>query len=127
MAFEYKFGKKKSDAPEATISQERLDEIRKQARENGWFPEFRLERQQAFGLEKQVKELTKQLKEKDEMILHDCERIVGLEQQIEMLQGLIETKNQIIANLNKQIELQNNLSDLIKKMQENRKTNLKKE
>lgn len=112
MAFEYKFGKKKSDAPEPTISQERLEEIRKQARENGWFPEFRLE--------KQVEELTNQLKEKDEMILHDCERINGLENQIEMLQGLIETKNQIIANLNKQIELQNNLNDLIKKMQKNR-------
>ena len=47
------------------------------------------------------------------MILHDCERISGLEQQIEMLQCLIETKDKVIANLNKQVELQNNLNDLI--------------
>ncbi len=119
MAFEYKFGKKKSVAPEPTLSREELEEIRKQARDNGWFPEFRLE--------KQVEELTKQLKEKDEMILHDCERISGLEQQIEMLQCLIETKDKVIANLNKQIELQNNLNDLIKKMQENRENREKKD
>lgn len=112
MAFEYKFGKKKSDALEPIISQERLEKIKKHTREQGWFPEF--------SLEMQVEELTKQLKEKDEMILHDCERICGLEQQIEMLQVLIETKDKVIANLNKQIELQNNLNDLIKKMQENR-------
>lgn len=112
MAFEYKFGKKKSDALEPIMSQERLEKIKKQTRKQGWFPEF--------TLEKQVEELTKQLKEKDEMILHDCERICGLEQQIEMLQCLIETKDKVIANLNKQIELQNNLNDLIKKMQKNR-------
>lgn len=112
MAFEYKFGKKKSDALEPIISQERLEKIKKQTRKQGWFPEF--------TLEKQVEELTKQLKEKDEMILHDCERICGLEQQIEMLQCLIETKDKVIANLNKQIELQNNLNDLIEKMQKNR-------
>lgn len=112
MAFEYKFGKKKSDAPEPTLSRGKLKEIRKQVREQDWFPEF--------TLEKQVEELTKQLEEKDEMILHDCERICGLEQQIEMLQCLIETKDKVIANLNKQVELQNNLNDLIKKMQENR-------
>ena len=116
MAFEYKFGKKKTNTSEPTISQEHLKEIRKQVRKQGWFPEFSFEMQ----LEKQVEELTKQLKEKDEMILHDCERISGLEQQIEMLQCLIETKDKVIANLNKQIELQNNLNDLIKKMQENR-------
>lgn len=112
MAFEYKFGKKKSDALEPTLSRRKLKEIRKQVREQDWFPEF--------SLEMQVEELTKQLKEKDEMILHDCERICGLEQQIEMLQCLIETKDKVIANLNKQVELQNNLNDLIKKMQENR-------
>lgn len=112
MAFEYKFGKKKSDAPEFVISQERLEKIKKHTREQGWFPEF--------TLEKHVEELTKQLEEKDEMILHDCERISGLEQQIEMLQCLIETKDKVIANLNKQVELQNNLNDLIKKMQKNR-------
>ena len=112
MAFEYKFGKKKSDALEPIISQERLEKIKKHTREQGWFPEF--------TLEKQVEELTKQLEEKDEMILRDCERISGLEQQIEMLQCLIETKDKVIANLNKQIELQNNLNDLIKKMQKNR-------
>ena len=112
MAFEYKFGKKKSDALEPIISQERLEKIKKHTREQGWFPEF--------TLEKQVEELTKQLEEKDEMILRDCERINGLEQQIEMLQCLIETKDKVIANLNKQIELQNNLNDLIKKMQKNR-------
>lgn len=112
MAFEYKFGKKKSDAPEPTLSRGKLKEIRKQVREQDWFPEF--------SLEKQVEELTKQLKEKDEMILHDCERICGLEQQIEMLKCLIETKDKVIANLNKQVELQNNLNDLIEKMQKNR-------
>ena len=119
MAFEYKFGKKKSDASntsEPTISREELKVIKKQVRKQGWFPEFSLEKQ----LEKQVEELTKQLKEKDEMVLHDCERISGLEQQIEMLKCLIETKDKVIANLNKQVELQNNLNDLIKKMQENR-------
>ena len=129
MAFEYKFGKKKSDASntsEPTISREELKVIKKQVKDNGWFPEFRLEKQ-AFGLEKQVEELTKQLKEKDEMILHDCERISGLEQQIEMLKCLIETKDKVIANLNKQVELQNNLNDLIKKMQENRKQKEKKD
>ena len=119
MAFEYKFGKKKSDTLEPIISQDRLEKIKKHTREQGWFPEFTLEKQ-AFGLEKHVEELTKQLEEKDEMILHDCEKISGLEQQIEMLQCLIETKDKVIANLNKQIELQNNLNDLIKKMQENR-------
>lgn len=116
MAFEYKFGKKKSDASELTLSREKLEGIKKHAREQGWFPEFTLEKQ----LEKQVEELTKQLEEKDEMILHDCERISGLEQQIEMLQCLIETKDKVIANLNKQVELQNNLNDLIEKMQKNR-------
>ena len=112
MAFEYKFGKKKSDAPEPTLSRKKLEEIKKQVRENGWFPEF--------SLEKQVEELTKQLEEKDEIILHDCERISGLEQQIEMLQCLIETKNTVISNLKRQVELQNNLNDLIKKTQKNR-------
>lgn len=112
MAFEYKFGKKKSDASEPTFSREKLKEIKKQIRKQGWFPEF--------SFEKQFEELTKQLKEKDEMILHDCERISGLEQQIEMLQCLIETKDKVIANLNKQVELQNNLNDLIEKMQKNR-------
>ena len=118
MAFEYKFGKKKSDAFEPTFSREKLEKIKKHTREQGWFPEF--------TLEKHVEELTKQLEEKDEMILHDCERIAGLEQQIEMLQCLIETKDKVIANLNKQIELQNNLNDLIKKMQENRENREKK-
>lgn len=112
MAFEYKFGEKKSDALESIISQERLEKIKKHTRKQGWFPEF--------TLEKQIEELTKQLEEKDKMILHDCERISGLEQQIEMLQCLIETKDKVIANLNKQVELQNNLNDLIKKMQKNR-------
>lgn len=112
MAFEYKFGKKKSDASELTLSREKLEGIKKHAREQGWFPEF--------TLEKHVEKLTKQLEEKDEMILRDCERISGLEQQIEMLQCLIETKDKVIANLNKQVELQNNLNDLIKKMQKNR-------
>lgn len=37
-----------------------------------------------------------------------------------MLQCLIETKDKVIANLSKQVELQNNLNDLIKKMQKNR-------
>mgnify|MGYP002680784783 CR=1 FL=1 len=119
MAFEYKFGKKKSDAFEPTFSREKLEKIKKHTREQGWFPEF--------SFEKQVEELTKQLKEKDEMILHDCERIVGLEQQIEMLKCLIETKDKVIANLNKQVELQNNLNDLIKKMQENRENREKKD
>ena len=126
MAFEYKFGKKKSDASntsEPTISREELKVIKKQVRKQGWFPEFSLEKQ----LEKQVEELTKQLKEKDEMVLHDCERISGLEQQIEMLKCLIETKDKVIANLNKQVELQNNLNDLIKKMQENRENREKKD
>ena len=99
MAFEYKFGKKKSDASEPTLSRKKLEEIKKQIRENEWFPEF--------SLEKQVEELTKQLKEKDEMILRDCERISGLEQQIEMLRCLIETKNTVISNLKRQIELLN--------------------
>lgn len=112
MAFEYKFGKKKSDASEPTFSREKLEEIKKQVRKQGWFPEF--------TLEKQLEELTKQLEEKDEIILHDCERISGLEQQIEMLQCLIETKDKVIANLSKQVELQNNLNDLIEKMQKNR-------
>ena len=112
MAFEYKFGKKKFNAPEPTISQDRLEKIKKHTREQGWFPEF--------TLEKRVEGLTKQLEEKDEMILHDCEKISGLEQQIEMLQCLIETKDKVIANLNKQIELQNNLNDLIKKLKKNR-------
>jgi hypothetical protein len=112
MAFEYKFGKKKSDAFEPTFSREKLEKIKKHTREQGWFPEF--------ILEKQVEELTKQLEEKDEMILRDCERISGLEQQVEMLQCLIETKDKVIANLSKQVELQNNLNDLIKKMQKNR-------
>ena len=112
MAFEYKFGKKKPDAPEPTLSRKKLKEIKKQARENDWFPEF--------SLEKQVETLTKQLEEKDEIILHDCERISGLEQQIEMLQCLIETKNTVISNLKRQVELQNNLNDLIKKTQKNR-------
>ena len=111
MAFEYKFGKKESDAPEPTLSRGKLKEIRKQVRENGWFPEF--------SLEKQVEALTKQLEEKDEIILHDCERISELKQQIEMLQCLIETKNTVISNLNRQLELQNNLNDLIKKIQKN--------
>lgn len=119
MAFEYKFGKKKSDASEPTLSREKLEKIKKQVRKQGWFPEFRLE--------KQVEELTKQLKEKDEMILHDCERISGLEQQIEMLQCLIETKDKVIANLNKQVELQNSLNDLIEKMQKNRENREKKD
>ena len=114
MAFEYKFGKKKSDASEPTLSRKKLEEIKKQVRENDWFPEFSLEKQV------QVEELTKQLKEKDEIILHDCERISGLEQQIEMLQCLIETKNTVISNLKRQFELQNNLNDLIKKTQKNR-------
>ena len=112
MAFEYKFGKKKSNTPEPIISQDRLEKIKKHTREQGWFPEF--------TLEKHVEELTKQLEEKDAMILRDCERISGLEQQIEMLQCLIETKDKVIANLNKQIELQNNLNALIEKMQRNR-------
>ena len=112
MAFEYKFGKKKSDASESTLSREKLEEIKKQVRENDWFPEF--------SLEKQVEALTKQLEEKDEIILRDCERISGLEQQIEMLQCLIETKNTVISNLNR-VELQNNyFNDLIKKIQKNR-------
>ena len=119
MAFEYKFGKKKTDAPEPAVSREKLEEIKKHTREQGWFPEF--------TLEKQVEELTKQLEEKDEMILHDCERISGLEQQIEMLHCLIETKDKVIANLNKQIELQNNLNDLIKKLQKNRENREKKD
>lgn len=34
-----------------------------------------------------------------------------------MLQELVETKDKVIANLNKQVELQNNLNDLIEKMQ----------
>ena len=118
MAFEYKFGKKRSDASEPTLSRGKLKEIRKQVREQDWFPEF--------ILEKQVEELTKQLKEKDEMILRDCERISGLEQQIEMLQCLIETKNTVISNLNRQVELQNNLNDLIKKdTKESREERLK--
>ena len=54
------------------------------------------------------------------MILHDCEKISGQEQQIEMLQCLIETKNTVISNLKRQVELQNNLNDLIKKTQKNR-------
>lgn len=112
MAFEYKFGKKKSDAPEPTLSREKLEGFKKHARKQGWFPKF--------SLEMQVEELTKQLKEKDEMILHDCERISELEQQIEMLQCLIETKNTVISNLKRQFELQNNLNDLIKKTQKNR-------
>ena len=112
MAFEYKFGKKKSDAPEPTLSRKKLEEIKKQVRENDWFPEF--------SLEKKVEVLTKQLEEKDEIILHDCEKISGLEQQIEMLKCLIETKNTVISNLNRQVELQNNLNDLIKKTQKNR-------
>ena len=112
MAFEYKFGKKKSDASESTLSKQKLEEIKKQVRENDWFPEF--------SLEKQVEALTKQLEEKDEIILRDCERISGLEQQIEMLQCLIETKNTVISNLKRQVELQNNLNDLIKKIQKNR-------
>ena len=112
MAFEYKFGKKKSDASEPTLSRGKLKEIRKQVRENDWFPEF--------SLEKQVEALTKQLEEKDEIILHDCEKISGLEQQIEMLKCLIETKNTVISNLKRQVELQNNLNDLIKKTQKNR-------
>lgn len=112
MALEYKFGKKKSDAPEPTLSAEELKEIRERVKKYRYFPEDRLEMQ--------VEELTKQLKEKDEMILYDCEKISGLEQQIEMLQCLIETKDKVIANLNKQIELQNNLNELIKKMQKNR-------
>lgn len=119
MTFEYKFGKKKSDALESIISQEQMGKIKKQVREQGWFPEF--------TLEKQIEELTKQLEEKDEMILHDCERISGLEQQIEMLQCLIETKDKVIANLNKQVELQNNLNDLIKKLQKNRENREKKD
>lgn len=119
MAFEYKFGKKKSDASEFTLSKEKLEKIKKQVRKQGWFPEF--------SLEMQVEELTKQLKEKDEIILYDCERICGLEQQIEMLQCLIETKNKVIANLNKQVELQNNLNDLIEKMQKNRENREKKD
>ena len=119
MAFEYKFGKKKSNAPEPTLSAEELKEIRERVKKYRYFPEDRLEMQ--------VKELTKQLEKKDEMILHDCERISGLEQQIEMLQCLIETKDKVIANLNKQIELQNNLNDLIKKMQENRENREKKD
>lgn len=41
------------------------------------------------------------------MILHDCEKISGLEQQIEMLRCLIETKNTVISNLKRQIELLN--------------------
>ena len=49
-----------------------------------------------------------------------CERICGLEQQIETLQCLIETKNTVISNLKRQVELQNNLNDLIKKTQKNR-------
>lgn len=112
MAFEYKFGKKKSDAPEPTFSRKKLEEIKKQVRENDWFPEF--------SLEKQVEALTKQLEEKDEIILHDCEEIVELKRQNEKLQELVETKDKVIANLNKQVELQNNLNDLIEKMQKNR-------
>ena len=112
MAFEYKFGKKKSDASELTLSKKKLEEIKKQVRENDWF--------HPFSLDKQVETLTKQLEEKDEIILHDCERISGLEQQIEMLQCLIETKNTVISNLNRQVELQNNSNDLIEKMQKNR-------
>ena len=119
MAFEYKFGKKKTDASEPTLSKEELEKIRKHTKEQGWFPEF--------NLEERVKRLTEQLKEKDEMILHDCEKISGLEQQIEMLQCLIETKDKVIANLNKQIELQNNLNDLIEKMQKNRTKREKKD
>ena len=99
MAFEYKFGKKKSDASEPTLSRKKLKEIKKQVRANGWFTEF--------ILEKQVEALTKQLEEKDEIILRDCERISGLEQQIEMLQSLIETKNTVISNLKRQVELLN--------------------
>ena len=99
MTFEYKFGKKKSDTSEPTLSKKKLEEIKKQVREQDWFPEF--------SLEKQVEELTKQLEEKDEIILRDCERISGLEQQIEMLQSLIETKNTVISNLKRQVELLN--------------------
>ena len=118
MAFEYKFGKKKSDASEPTLSGEKLEKIKKQVRENDWLPEF--------SLEKQVEALTKQLEEKDEIILHDCERISGLEQQIEMLRCLIETKNTVISNLKRQVELQNNLNDLIKKdTKESREERLK--
>ena len=111
MAFEYKVGKKKFDASDSTLSREKLEGFKKHAREQGWFPKF--------ILEKQVEALTKQLEEKDEIILRDCERISGLEQQIEMLQCLIETKNTVISNLNRQVELQNNLNDLIKKIQKN--------
>lgn len=105
MAFEYKFDKKKSDVSELTLSAEELKEIRERVKKYRYVPEDRLKAK---------------LKEKDEMILRDCEIITGLEQEIEMLQCLIETKDKVIANLNKQIELQNNLNDLIKKMQENR-------
>ena len=56
----------------------------------------------------------------EEKSLRDCEIICGLEQQIEMLQCLIETKNTVISNLKRQVELQNNLNDLIKKTQKNR-------
>ena len=99
MTFEYKFGKKKPDTSEPTLSRKKLKEIKKQVRENGWFPEF--------SLEKQVEALTKQLEEKDEIILRNCERISGLEQQIEMLRCLIETKNTVISNLKRQVELLN--------------------
>lgn len=112
MAFEYKFGKKKSDASESTLSRKKLEEIKKQVRENDWFPEF--------SFEKQVETITKQLEEKDEIILRDCEEIVELKRQNEKLQELVETKDKVIANLNKQVELQNNLNDLIEKMQKNR-------
>lgn len=56
MAFEYKFDKKKSDASEPILSRKKLEEIKKQVRKQGWFPEF--------TLEKQLEELTKQLEKK---------------------------------------------------------------
>ena len=52
-------------------------------------------------------------------------KISGLEQQIEMLKCLIETKNTVISNLNRQVELQNILNDLIKKTKESREERLK--
>ena len=49
-----------------------------------------------------------------------CDGVIKGFNKLQWVKCLIETKNTVIANLNRQVELQNNLNDLIKKIQKNR-------
>lgn len=82
MTFEYKFGKKKSDAPELTISQERLEEIRKQMHNLG------------FKTKNDLEEEIKILKDSNLWLIQENEflknKIDRLEKKIRMLKKIYD-------------------------------------